>query len=106
MGNNIAGNIQDTNKGPLKWTVKKEGNNGWSIRRNSKRQDDSATADLFEKGYADQDAAMQVLWDLKERNIVRIAATQRKLDNEQREQDALIKEIGIWTPPVPPDEGQ
>jgi hypothetical protein len=94
---------QDTGKGPLKWIVKEEAPGDWSVKRNSQSTDASGVADLFQKGYADQDEAMAELWSRKERNAARIQATKGKLANEKREQDALVKGIGTWTPPVPPD---
>jgi len=86
--------------GPLEWKVKKERQDDWSIARKSSRSDQSASADLFEQGYATKDDAMQVLWDRKERNAARIQATKNKLAKEEREQAALIQGIGNWTPPV------
>jgi len=86
--------------GSLTWKVKKERQDDWSIARNSKRSDDTASADLFEKGYLTKDDAMQVLWNRKERNASRIVATENKLARENREQAALLAGIGPWTPPV------
>jgi len=86
--------------GPLEWKVKKERNDDWSIARKSSRGDQSASADLFEKGYTTKDEAMAVLWNRKERNAARMQATKNKLAKEEREQAALIQGIGNWTPPV------
>ncbi len=104
MSRHKFGQSDDHRKGPLKYTVKKQRANDWSIGRNSKRTDDTGSADLFQKGYGSEDEAKQVLWDIKERNVVRIAATENKLAIEQREQAALLESIGTWLPPEPPTE--
>ncbi len=103
MSRHKFGQSNDHRKGQLKYTVKKQRAKDWSIDRSSKSTDDTASADLFQQGYESEDEAKQILWDLKERNVQRISATQRKLAVEQREQAALIKAIGNWIPPVEED---
>jgi len=91
---------QTGNTGPLKWTVAEVATDNWSLQRNSKSNDSSGVADLYQEGYANEDDAMQELWNRKERNAVRMTATANKLSREDREQKALKKAIGTWTPPV------
>ena len=91
---------QTGNTGPLVWTVEEVSVDNWSLKRNSKSHDSSGVADLYQEGYESEDDAMQELWNRKERNAVRMTATANKLSREDREQKALKKAIGTWTPPV------
>ena len=89
-------------QGPLTYAIT-GADPDWKITKDSK--DDNTDEHALEtENHSTEDEAKQRLWDLKERNAIRLLATEAKKSRENREQNALLAEIGAWEPPPPPVE--